>query len=35
IVLKKQDWVVPSSYAFADSTIVPFMAGKMLNWKMA
>jgi len=35
IVLKKQDWVVPSSYAFADSTIVPFMAGKTLNWKMA
>ena len=35
IVLKKQDWVVPSSYAFADSTIVPFMAGKILNWKMA
>ena len=34
ITLKKQDWVVPQSYAFADSTIVPFMAGQTLSWQL-
>ncbi len=33
ITLKKQDWVVPDSYPFADTTVVPFMAGKMMGWK--
>ncbi|SFV82158.1 Dihydroorotase [hydrothermal vent metagenome] len=34
IILKKQNWIVPDSYPFADSSIVPFMAGKMLGWKL-
>jgi dihydroorotase len=35
ITLKKQDWVVPASYPFTSGDIVPFMAGKTLNWKVA
>jgi len=34
ITLKKQDWVVPDSYSFADTTVVPFMAGKTMGWKL-
>jgi dihydroorotase len=34
ITLKKQDWVVPDSYPFADTTVVPFMAGKTMGWKL-
>jgi dihydroorotase len=34
ITLKKQDWIVPDSYPFADATVVPFMAGKMMDWKL-
>ncbi len=34
ITLKKQDWCVPATHAFASGEIVPFMAGKTLNWKM-
>jgi len=34
ITLQKQDWIVPDSYPFADTTVVPFMAGKMLSWKL-
>ena len=34
ITLKKQDWIVPDSYPFADTTVVPFMAGKTLGWKL-
>ena len=34
IKLKKQDWIVPDSYPFADSSIVPFMAGKMISWQL-
>lgn len=34
ITLKQQDWVVPDSYPFADTIVVPFMAGKTLNWKL-
>ena len=35
ITLQKQDWIVPDSYPFADTTVVPFMAGKMLSWKLS
>ncbi|CAB9544587.1 Dihydroorotase (EC [Bathymodiolus brooksi thiotrophic gill symbiont] len=35
ITLEKQDWVIPANYPFANSTIVPFMATKTLNWKIA
>ena len=34
ITLKKQDWIVPASYPFISGDIVPFMAEKMLNWKV-
>jgi dihydroorotase len=34
IILKKQDWIVPDSYPFADATVVPFMAGKTMDWKL-
>ncbi|HAP92956.1 MAG TPA: dihydroorotase, partial [Gammaproteobacteria bacterium] len=34
ITLKKQDWVVPDSYPFANTTVVPFMAGKTIGWKL-
>ena len=34
ITLKKQDWIVPDSYPFADATVVPFMAGKTMDWKL-
>ncbi len=35
ITLTKQDWIVPDSYEYAGSVIVPFMAGKKLSWKMS
>ena len=34
ITLQKQEWVVPDSYPFEDSEIVPFMAGKTLKWQI-
>jgi dihydroorotase len=34
ITLKKQDWTVPDSYPFSDSIVVPFMAGKIMDWKL-
>ncbi|MFV2056006.1 MAG: dihydroorotase [Thiohalomonadales bacterium] len=34
ITLKKQTWTVPPTLKFADSVLVPFYAGKTLNWKL-
>ena len=34
ITLSKEDWTVPESYEYAGSTIVPFMAGEVLSWKL-
>jgi dihydroorotase len=34
INLIKQDWIVPKSYDYADFSIVPFMAGQTLSWKL-
>jgi dihydroorotase len=34
ITLAKQDWIVPESYDYADFSIVPFMAGQTLSWKL-
>mgnify|MGYP001572173568 FL=1 len=34
ITLSKENWTVPESYEYAGSTIVPFMAGKELSWKL-
>lgn len=34
ITLIKKDWAVPNEYAFANSTIVPFMAGQTITWQL-
>lgn len=34
ITLSKESWTVPESYEYAGSSIVPFMAGKVLSWKL-
>ena len=34
IKLKKQDWRVADSYNFANSTVIPFMSGQKLSWKL-
>ena len=33
ITLTRTEWIVPESYACADSRVVPFMAGKSIGWK--
>ena len=35
VTLKRQSWTVPESLPAADTTVVPFMAGHTLSWKMA
>lgn len=35
ITLNKQPWKVPESLATGDNTIVPLMAGEMLDWQLA
>jgi dihydroorotase len=34
ITLSKENWTVPKSYDYADSEIEPFLAGKILGWKL-
>lgn len=34
ITLEKQKWKVPDEFEFNKDTIVPFMAGQTLNWKI-
>ncbi len=34
ITLKKEPWEVPADYPFGEQRLVPFMAGKVLNWKL-
>jgi len=34
ITLLKQDWVIPDNYPLADETLVPFLAGETLHWKL-
>ncbi len=33
ITLNQQEWRVPESLVYADSKLIPFMAGETLNWK--
>ena len=33
VLLKKEAWKVPASYAFGDSVVVPAMAGEEMPWK--
>ena len=34
ITITKQQWKVPNSYILGNSTVVPFMAGENISWKM-
>lgn len=34
ITLLKQDWQVPEAIAFANSEVIPLMAGESLHWKL-
>ena len=34
ITLKKQDWQVPDEYPMGSETLVPFLAGQTLSWKL-
>jgi dihydroorotase len=34
ITLVKEDWTIPASLPFADSEIIPFMAGETCHWKL-
>ena len=35
ITLVKQDWKVPDHYPLGENTLVPFLAGQTINWKLA
>lgn len=35
ITLLKQDWQIPDEYPLGTDTIVPFLAGQNINWKLA
>ena len=35
ITLKKEPWVIPDSYPLGDDTLIPLLAGKTINWKLA
>ncbi len=35
ITLKKQEWQIPESYPLGSETLVPFLAGQTINWKLA
>jgi dihydroorotase len=34
ITLIKEDWQVPDHYTLGDDTLVPFLAGQTINWKL-
>ena len=34
ITLTKQDWQVPDEYPMGSETLVPFLAGQTLSWKL-
>ncbi len=35
ITLIKEDWQIPEEYSLGTETLVPFLAGQTLNWKLA
>jgi dihydroorotase len=35
ITLLKQDWQIPDEYPLGSKTVVPFLAGQTLSWKLA
>ena len=34
IHLRREAWVVPEALPYIDSSLIPFMAGETLNWKL-
>ena len=34
IILKKEDWKIPSQLEFAEEKLIPLWAGQHLSWKM-
>ncbi len=35
ITLNKEDWQIPEYYALGENTLIPFLAGQTINWKLA
>lgn len=35
IELRKEDWIVPRTYPFHNSALVPLKGGETLNWKVS
>ena len=35
ITLKKEDWSIPDEYPLGSETLVPFLAGQTIGWKLA
>jgi dihydroorotase len=35
VVLVREEWTVPSAYAFGDAEVVPFRAGGTIRWRVA
>lgn len=35
ITLKKEEWSIPDEYPLGSETLVPFLAGQTINWKLA
>ena len=34
ITLDKEDWIIPDEYPLGDETLVPFLAGQTISWKL-
>jgi dihydroorotase len=34
ITLEKRPWIVPKSYSFSDSKVIPFLAEEQLSWRL-
>jgi dihydroorotase len=34
ITLEKQDWQIPDEYPLGKETLVPFLAGQTITWKL-
>jgi dihydroorotase len=34
ITLEKRPWIVPKSYSFSDSKVIPFFAEQQLSWRL-
>jgi dihydroorotase len=34
ITLEKRPWIVPKSYSFSNSKVIPFLAEEQLSWRL-